>query len=150
VLAMLICFSSQVFERSHFANEVGAAIHCCPNATRVLQQFGFDFERANADDFGRGSVMRGDTMETTYFSTYDFWESRYGAKGYFFHRVDLHTGLKELARNPCSYPGFRPAKIRLSAEVDDIDCDEGSTALNKVMQFILLILKRLIIILKVY
>jgi len=64
-------------------------------------------------------------MESTYFNTYEDWESKYGAKGYFFHRVDLHTGLKELAQRPGSNPGFRPAKIRLSSEVADIDCEAG-------------------------
>jgi salicylate hydroxylase len=69
--------------------------------------------------------MRGDTIESTYFSTYEDWESKYRAKGYFFHRVDLHTALKELAQNPRPRPGFRAAKIRLSAEVADIDCEAG-------------------------
>jgi salicylate hydroxylase len=64
-------------------------------------------------------------MKSTYFSTYEDWESKYGAKGHFFHRVDLHTGLKELAQNPGSNPGFRPATIRLSSEVADIDCEAG-------------------------
>jgi salicylate hydroxylase len=68
-------------------------------------------------------------MELTYSSTYEDWESKYGAKGYFFHRVDLHTGLKELAQHPGSNPGFRPAKIRLSSEVADIDCEAGTIKL---------------------
>lgn len=104
---------------------MGAAINCCPNATRVLRRFGFNFELANADLFGSGMVMRGDTMESTYFSTYEKWESKYGAKGHFLHRVDLHTGLKELAQKSGSGPGFRPARIMLSAEVVDVDCEAG-------------------------
>ncbi|KAF7511713.1 hypothetical protein GJ744_003876 [Endocarpon pusillum] len=115
----------EVFERSRFANEVGAAIHCCPNATRVLRQYGFDFERANADLFGCGTFMKGDTMQPTHFATFEDWESTYSATGHFFHRVDLHTGLKELAQKPGLNPGFRAAKIRLSAEVMDIDCETG-------------------------
>ena len=31
-----------------FSNEVGAAIHCAPNATRILSWLGFDFEKAKA------------------------------------------------------------------------------------------------------
>jgi salicylate hydroxylase len=124
-------FFEQVFERSRFANEVGAAIHCCPNGTRVLRQFGFDFERANADLFSCGTVMRGDTMESTYFGTYENWESRYGATGHFFHRVDLHTGLKELAQKPGSNPGFRATKIRLLTEVMEIDCEAGIIKLGE-------------------
>lgn len=68
-------------------------------------------------------------MESTYFSTYEKWESDYGAKGYFLHRVDLHTGLRKLALNPGSDPDFRPATIRLSAEVVDIDCETGDIRL---------------------
>ncbi len=64
-------------------------------------------------------------MESTYFSTYSHWESKYGAKGHFFHRVDLHTGLKELAHKPGANPGCRAARIRLLAEVVDIDCEGG-------------------------
>lgn len=65
-------------------------------------------------------------METTYSGTYEHWESKYGAKGYFFHRVDLHSGLKELAQKPpSSNPGFRAARIRLSSEVVGVDCETG-------------------------
>lgn len=38
----------QIYERSKFSNEVGAAIHVCPNAARILSQWQFDFERADA------------------------------------------------------------------------------------------------------
>jgi salicylate hydroxylase len=68
-------------------------------------------------------------MQTTYFGTYDDWESKYCAKGHFFHRVDLHSELKRLAENPGSSPGFRAARIRLSAEVVDIDCEAGTLEL---------------------
>ena len=33
---------SQIFEQSSFANEIGAAIHLCPNASRVVLDWGFD------------------------------------------------------------------------------------------------------------
>ena len=64
-------------------------------------------------------------MESTYSGTYESWESKYGAKGHFFHRVDLHTGLKDLAVKSGPEPGSRAAKIRLSAEVVDLDCEAG-------------------------
>lgn len=41
-------WSSQLYERSRFASEVGAAIKIGPNATPVLAHYGFDFERAGA------------------------------------------------------------------------------------------------------
>lgn len=36
--------SFQIFERSSFDNEVGAAIHVAPNASRIMQDWGFDIE----------------------------------------------------------------------------------------------------------
>ena len=49
-----ICLiESKIFERSKFSNEVGAAIHVCPNASRVLRYWGFDFEKANQVSFGQ-------------------------------------------------------------------------------------------------
>lgn len=39
----------QVVERSSFLNEVGAAIHVPPNASKILLRWGFDTERAMAD-----------------------------------------------------------------------------------------------------
>lgn len=34
----------QVIEQSGFLNEVGAAIHVAPNATRILKEWGCDFD----------------------------------------------------------------------------------------------------------
>ena len=36
----------QVYERSKFANEIGAAINMCPNAARILSYYEFNFDRA--------------------------------------------------------------------------------------------------------
>ena len=33
----------QVFEQSSFLNEIGAAIHIAPNATRILKSWDIDF-----------------------------------------------------------------------------------------------------------
>ena len=33
---------SQIFEQSSFANEIGAAINICPNASRVVLPWGLD------------------------------------------------------------------------------------------------------------
>ena len=38
--------SSQVFERSRFQNENGAAVSITPNGTRILDHWGFDFVKA--------------------------------------------------------------------------------------------------------
>ncbi|KAL8725442.1 MAG: hypothetical protein Q9181_006415, partial [Wetmoreana brouardii] len=39
----------EIFEQSSFANEVGAAIHLCPNASRILLNWGVDPEEARFD-----------------------------------------------------------------------------------------------------
>lgn len=39
---------NQVFERSRFANEIGAAIHLSPNANGVLKRLGVDAEQFGA------------------------------------------------------------------------------------------------------
>jgi salicylate hydroxylase len=122
-LTLSLCLT-QIFERSLFSNEIGAAIHICPNATRVLRSFGFNFQQARADDFGSGTVMRGDTMERTYYGSYENWEKEYGALGYFLHRVDLHGGLRGLALNSGMGSGGA-ARINLGAEVVDLDCEAG-------------------------
>lgn len=36
----------QLYERSKFANEIGAAINMCPNAARILSYYEFDVDRA--------------------------------------------------------------------------------------------------------
>jgi salicylate hydroxylase len=38
----------QVFEKSQFKNEIGAALNVCPNATRLLSDYGFDFTRTGS------------------------------------------------------------------------------------------------------
>lgn len=38
----------EVFEQSHFRNEVGAAITITPNGVLVLKKWGFDFEKVKA------------------------------------------------------------------------------------------------------
>jgi salicylate hydroxylase len=43
----------QIFERSGFRSEIGAAMHICPNASRVLIKWGFDFEAAKAVTVGQ-------------------------------------------------------------------------------------------------
>lgn len=39
---------SQLFERSRFTNEIGAAIHLSPNANGVLQRLGVDAKKFGA------------------------------------------------------------------------------------------------------
>ncbi len=56
-------------------------------------------------------------------------EEKYGTKWNFYHRVDVHRSLKELAEDPAAGPG-KPATIRLGSQVVDIDCDAGILTLK--------------------
>ena len=51
-------------------------------------------------------------------------KEKFGAKWNFYHRVDAHNSLKELATDP-DLPG-KPAKIRLASQVVDVDCETGT------------------------
>lgn len=69
--------------------------------------------------------MRGDTMERTYFGDYAGWEARYGAKGWFTHRVDLHGGLRGLVKEREKGGRVGGGRVHLGTEVVDIDCQTG-------------------------
>jgi 2-polyprenyl-6-methoxyphenol hydroxylase-like FAD-dependent oxidoreductase len=55
-------------------------------------------------------------------------EEKFGAKWNFYHRVDAHNSLKELATDP-ELPG-KPAVIRLASQVVDVDCETGILTLK--------------------
>jgi salicylate hydroxylase len=60
-------------------------------------------------------------------------EQKYGTKWNFYHRVDAHNSLKELATDP-SLPG-KPATIRLASQVVDVDCESGVLTLKDGVTF---------------
>ncbi len=60
--------------------------------------------------------------------SFDKDENKYGAKTWFFHRVDLHNALKDIAQNSQSSQG-KPAVIRLASEVVEVECEEGTLTL---------------------
>lgn len=89
-----------VYERSALNNEIGAAIHVCPNAARALLAWGLDPVRAKFVLVKCSFRAKGDTLEKFHVGTEDYIEERYGAPWYFAHRVDLHEELKRLATEP--------------------------------------------------
>ena len=72
-------------------------------------------------------MLSGDDLVVKYYGNYSFWPQKYGAEGYFLHRVDLHEGLKKLALTGDSET--RPAKINLSSEVVGLDCKTATLRL---------------------
>ncbi|KAK4552933.1 hypothetical protein LTR86_010065 [Recurvomyces mirabilis] len=112
-----------VYERSVFANEVGAAIHLCPNGTRVLQLLDFQVDEAQVLLAEEGNIWNGVTMERVIHNDYSEYGDRFGAPWYFAHRVDLHNGLKRCALTAPSQG--RAAGLHLDKAVKDVDCETG-------------------------
>ncbi|RVX74932.1 hypothetical protein B0A52_01209 [Exophiala mesophila] len=112
----------EVYERSKFANEIGAAINMCPNAARILSYYEFNFDRAMPTTVEELNLADGHTFEILHRADTPDMAARFGAPWLLFHRVDLHNELKRLATEP------RPstaavARIHLLAEVVDINLD---------------------------
>ncbi|KAI1116013.1 hypothetical protein F5Y14DRAFT_408948 [Nemania sp. NC0429] len=114
----------EVYESSSFLNEVGAAIHLAPNATRVLGSWDFDFKTMlpvecdsmifySADlKVVRGSASRKEGQEK--FGITDPW--------LLAHRVDLHNALRSHAAG--EFQGRR-VTIHLNSKVESVDAETG-------------------------
>ncbi|KAK1489646.1 hypothetical protein CTAM01_11085 [Colletotrichum tamarilloi] len=113
----------EIYERSQFKSEVGAAISTPPNSTRVLDYYGFDFERARATTAEKYIYYDDpNNIDKTRMITCTDYTPRYGAPWLFFHRVDLHNELKLLATEPT--PKRKSvARLHLGVKVSDIDTD---------------------------
>src|SRR6266516_5993467 len=87
----------QIFERSHFSNEIGAGISLCPNASRVLKQWGYEFVRTRGviaeqaslsslrtmrielTQLIQGRAFDSNSLDVIYFAKYDYMVPKYGA-----------------------------------------------------------------------
>ncbi|KAJ4287727.1 hypothetical protein N0V90_012431 [Kalmusia sp. IMI 367209] len=105
----------EIFEKSAFAAEIGAALMVCPNGTRVLNRLGFSFENARAVILKKISVINGQTLEGQAGMDVSNAEEMFGAKLWAVHRVDLHKELLRLATEEGGVGS--PIKLRLSSEV---------------------------------
>ncbi|KAE8310892.1 hypothetical protein BDV41DRAFT_566190 [Aspergillus transmontanensis] len=106
----------QVIEQSGFLNEVGAAIHVAPNATRILKAWGCDLESLHSVHCNKLQVWdaSGNLVWTPIvtkerqmaLNTTDEW--------LLTHRVDLHNALRTAATKEVN---GRKINIRLSSRV---------------------------------
>lgn len=87
----------QLFERSAMNNELGAAIHVCPNASRGLLAWGMDPVRARFVTCKKSYRAHAKTMEKFHEADDSYIGEKFGSPWYFAHRVDLHEELKLLA-----------------------------------------------------
>ncbi|KAF9883696.1 hypothetical protein FE257_003034 [Aspergillus nanangensis] len=118
-----------VLEQSRFLHEVGAAIHVAPNATRILESWGVDFEALQAvrckqvqiwDEMANpkwGPVITKDLRESL--GIYDDW--------FLTHRVDLHNALRAAAAKEVD---GKSVNVRLSSRVASVDSEAGVVKLE--------------------
>ncbi|GJC98805.1 putative salicylate hydroxylase [Colletotrichum higginsianum] len=125
----------EIYEKSRFKSEVGAAICTPPNSSRILAHYGFDFERARATTSEDASPRPKESPQSIYFTDpSDLGQKRvvpcadftpkYGAPFCFFHRVDLHSELRRLATEPTDKRP-RSARLHLGTSVTGVD-DDGT------------------------
>ncbi|KUL86331.1 hypothetical protein ZTR_08623 [Talaromyces verruculosus] len=116
-----------VFERSAFLREVGAAIHVCPNASRVLLDWGLDAEDARLVSVRRSVVVAADSLKPMVETDCSSVSRKFGAPWFLAHRVDLHSALRLLATTKDG-PG-PPVEILLRSKVVQYNADNGSITL---------------------
>lgn len=125
----------QVFERSNFKDEVGAAITITSNGMRVLRHFGFDPKTARGVQNKQMRMVDPQTLEDLVVENFSHVEDDYGAPFVFFHRVDLHTTLKEMALSSDErYPGL-PVVIHNGHSVMSLDCEKATIVLDNGQTF---------------
>ncbi|KAI1840241.1 hypothetical protein JX265_013033 [Neoarthrinium moseri] len=118
----------KVYERSALNNEIGAAIHVPPNATRALLAWGLDPVGAKLVTVKSSFRAQADTLERFHVGTTESAiPEKYGAPWFFAHRVDLHDELKRLATE--SKGVGTPVQIYLNSEVVQYDPDAPSVTL---------------------
>ncbi|KAK4948707.1 hypothetical protein LTR10_012711 [Elasticomyces elasticus] len=117
--------SVELYEKSRFRNETGAAIVIGPNGSRVLSKWGFNFDKAGAMDYSQMRRIKADNLEIDSEEYFTDIKDKYGDRWLLFHRADLHAGLKQLveAQQP-------PTRIHLGTAVVDVDVDSGVLKLS--------------------
>ncbi|KAL5377865.1 hypothetical protein DPSP01_009479 [Paraphaeosphaeria sporulosa] len=124
----------EVFEKSSFSNEVGAAIHLAPNATRILEAWHCDLEAMAPVRCEHMSLSNKQGNIVNMFVTTDELQKRFGFNDEWLlvHRVDLHNGLRRTAEAGF---GGRAPKIHLGCGVESLDPSAGKVMLADGREF---------------
>jgi salicylate hydroxylase len=117
-----------MFEKSEFSNEIGAAITITPNATKLLDRWGFSHDRAGGVPQLLRREIKYDTMEKLSSDSLECVPLMYGAPFNSYHRADLHGELMNLALGEKG-PGL-PATLRLAHQVAELDFENGEITLR--------------------
>ncbi|ORY69705.1 uncharacterized protein BCR38DRAFT_480877 [Pseudomassariella vexata] len=118
----------EIFERSTFTNEVGAALTITPNGSRILDSWGFDAVKAGIVEAVNMRIVHAHSLENASVEDFSTLQREFGATMGFYHRVDLHSRLREMAESSDAQPGEAVA-INLGNGVVDVDCATGVLAL---------------------
>ncbi|TGJ87763.1 hypothetical protein E0Z10_g1025 [Xylaria hypoxylon] len=114
----------EVYESSSFLNEVGAAIHLAPNATRVLKSWDCSFETMFPVECEAVRAYSKNLKLLRTVSSMKMGQEKLGITDPWLmvHRVDLHNGLRSLASR-----GFqgRPVNIHLNSKVESVNAETG-------------------------
>ena len=119
----------QVFEKSRFAAETGAALLLSSNGARVLSRLGFSFEGARGRQMKAWDNLDGTTLATIGSLDLEDAERRYGAPLMSVHRVDLHNELLRLASTDDIANNVLKVILRLNSRVIDANTEEGTITL---------------------
>jgi salicylate hydroxylase len=120
----------RVYERSSLNNEVGAAIHVPPNASRALLAWGLDPVRAKFVTTKSSYRAYAKTLERFHEGTTEAEiPIQCGAPWYLAHRVDLHEELKRLATEPDGQGS--PVTVLLKSEVVKYVSKRGSKEIKE-------------------
>ncbi|GAA6037985.1 hypothetical protein JCM8097_009526 [Rhodosporidiobolus ruineniae] len=115
-----------VLEQSRMKEEVGAAIHLGPNASKIALQWGLDLDRLRACEVNYFHELGSDGR--THFRIPIKGREEFGAPWLLNHRVDLHNELRRLATRDDG-PGS-PAVLRTAAKVVQVDPEAGIVQLE--------------------
>ncbi|TNY24092.1 hypothetical protein DMC30DRAFT_420671 [Rhodotorula diobovata] len=111
-----------VLEQSRLKEEVGAAIHLGPNASKIALKWGLSLEKLNSPEVNFYHEMGADGP--THFKIPIRAREEFGAPWLLNHRVDLHAELRRLATREDDLTA--PAVVRTASRVERIDPDSGT------------------------
>ncbi|KAK6067543.1 FAD binding domain-containing protein [Seiridium cupressi] len=118
----------EIYEKSSFGNEVGAAITVAPNAGRLLKAWGIDPVAARFVTSDSIHFLSHESLDELSSIDQTYVEKLFGAPLWYAHRVDLHDALKRLATDQGG-PG-KPVVIHLGQSVVGYNCDKPSVTLS--------------------
>ncbi|KAJ5519543.1 hypothetical protein N7453_001965 [Penicillium expansum] len=121
----------QIFEKSQFLGEVGAAVVLSPNSSSVLAQMGFSFDLARVRQLKTWESVDGITLDAIASVDQSRCEEKFGMPLMGVHRVDLHNELMRLACDDTQQSSSTGAvSIRCGVKVVGVMPDEGCVQLE--------------------